>query len=876
MYLLAPKKDSRNAATDARRWHANYYFAERFKFYIEERGDSCTLTRKREDAPEVSTKSMANNTGPEITFIIDCYNDQNPTTSGFFVKADAYSALVETFVHEMYEYGLRPMTPLGYDTSIPLQYGTTADIELYLGFITNTQLQSDSDLAEKEAEKAQHKAEEEAEHEGRLAVCKEELDAAKEALLKAQEAKRIAEANLREAQEDFDTAPSEQREQAAIKLATAKYAVEVATNNVAECERAVDAAQAAVTEEEAYVYVPPADVVEIKKTDYQYLTDDIFLDNLALRLVEGAYGPPIKTVRDLFDTGNDDPYFYRERTWVETVPENDSHASIEETAIEGARIKFLSLDSGVFNYYPTAVDKDGDGYIDPPPPPSEGDSDIDSYSSDDDSSSSEPQLDPNRKLKHYTWCIHTTYTEQTKCAVLFSVRTRGEVTIYSKLGNTEYTKQLNALDFTVITYDAVVEPGDILEIGVEQRGHADFTGVWVSPIGKVGDFDDPKAGYNMLPSGYRSNVAMQTVKTGTNAFARAVTEADNLLGRAQDKVETQNPWVSEDGTVSEEPSTTQAQAAESSAATSTSSDGRLKDVTSSLAAAGFSQCMSQLLDTMRNDNPLSAAIQDTDKIAESIQGLSTSMLAKAKASQDPAEIAALMKARASFVGVMEGVKTAAARPTVKEALEQADKQVLAAANKKVQAAKDKADALQKQKEKLEALEKRSRESVPEKLDAAAATIKDTAAKTMKSAQDAVAKTQKLRAEEAEFNNNIDNCKGAVEPQYQKGLKVASEYADRMKKQAENIANIGAAAVAKDKQSVDTATGTSLSAAKKAVDNLNKAKDAINATPDSIMSSNAVISTLSKEASQQALETAARAAARKDIVVGDLTKKIGKG
>lgn len=41
----------------------------------------------------------------------------------------------------------------------------------------------------------------------------------------------------------------------------------------------------------------------------KYLKNDENLDTLAKRIIEGSYGPPVKTVEDNDPVGNDDPYF---------------------------------------------------------------------------------------------------------------------------------------------------------------------------------------------------------------------------------------------------------------------------------------------------------------------------------------------------------------------------------------------------------------------------------------------------------------------------------------------------------------------------------------------------------------------------------------
>ena len=77
--------------------------------------------------------------------------------------------------------------------------------------------------------------------------------------------------------------------------------------------------------------------------DLACLQDEDNLDMMAIRIVEGAYGPPVKQIEDTDPSGNDDPYFYRINTWQVEDSEEGSTGTINETTYSGLPVRYLAL-----------------------------------------------------------------------------------------------------------------------------------------------------------------------------------------------------------------------------------------------------------------------------------------------------------------------------------------------------------------------------------------------------------------------------------------------------------------------------------------------------------------------------------------------------
>lgn len=137
MILIHPMKDVRHPATDETRWHINYVFAELLQKYIKLKGDDCMLSRKSESADSMDLKAISANYTPVLCWIIDCYVDISPDTSGYDIQCSEYSAFVGTLNYETYMQGRTPITNLGYTETNSLKYGSEADVTFYLGYATN-------------------------------------------------------------------------------------------------------------------------------------------------------------------------------------------------------------------------------------------------------------------------------------------------------------------------------------------------------------------------------------------------------------------------------------------------------------------------------------------------------------------------------------------------------------------------------------------------------------------------------------------------------------------------------------------------------------------------------------------------------------------
>lgn len=241
--------------------------------------------------------------------------------------------------------------------------------------------------------------------------------------------------------------------------------------------------------------------------DRAWLENESNLELLAKRIIEGAYGPPVKSAENIDQTGNNDAYFYRIDTWKEfDHEEGASTAEIKESTYSGLPLRYLSIDSYATGNYP--VPELEDGTPDPEAP-----------------------VIP----RHYTWYTPLTYTSPTTCLFIGSVKAiTGEVTAYIKVGNTEYTELISDTTYRIIIFEAEVNAGDYVQIGVQGTGRLDYSGIWVAPKGSLGTLDDPRATYSIFPPGYRSVSRMTSAYNTADAIHIALTSARSLIERAQD------------------------------------------------------------------------------------------------------------------------------------------------------------------------------------------------------------------------------------------------------------------------------------------------------------------------------------------------------
>lgn len=696
MIIIDPVKDSRKASTDALRIHANYKFAERLQHYIEAHGDKCMLTRKLEGAPSVPLKSLVTNYAPEITIAIDCYNDNSPTASGFFIKTDAYSALVETIVYELSQLGLRPMRTPAYSASKALQYGTVADITIYLGFATNTQLLTEAEQQAIIQEQSDNLTLRKADVDAQLASASNDYEDADNALneassnLAAVTSKRdAAQTALDNASDDDDT----QALQLDLDLATQDYERALESKNIAQqnYDTLGTNVQILQSTKEQLDLEDPSTIVLERRPDAELLADDSWLDKAAAAIIDGAYGPPVKTLRDVDPTGNEDPYFYHTYSWKEKTVEDGSSASIDEDTVKGVKVKYLHIDSKVVGYYPTDVDMDGDGVLDVPPPPEE-------------------ESTYEGVPKHYTWYTPLTYEGKKDCYFIFSVKTIGEVTIYTRVGTTEFVQTLNKEQFTTIVHEVTINTGDIIELGVQGTGEADFTAVWVSPKGKIGILDDPRSSYSIFPPGYRASIKQEIVLSNSSSLDRAITTADTLMTRAQDKtvvaLGSLSNYAEQTYPEQDYENAINAEAARDISATSAKSAsdplGAVKNVVNmAMAAVDFAQSFSGLLSLFGGSEKADASIQDAEDIVKNMGNLPGALMSMAESTIDLAEKEALLAARSALTQVNDSAKEWKERPTLLEEAEKEKKALADSLEKNIQDAKAKVDALKEQRLRID-------------------------------------------------------------------------------------------------------------------------------------------------------------------------------
>lgn len=331
------------------------------------------------------------------------------------------------------------------------------------------------------------------------------------------------------------------------------------------------------------------------KEECEYLQDEDNLDTLAIRIVEGAYGPPVKQIEDTDPSGNNDPYFYRINTWQAEDYEEGSGGAINETTYSGLPVRYLALNSTATGFYPV-------------PDPPEGEES--SSSSGDGDDEEEPILIP----RHYSWSTPLTYTSPTTCLFIGSVRCQGsEVTAYIKVDETEYTTLITDTTFTIVIFEAEVTPGAKVHIGVQGSGRLDYSGIWVAPKGSLGSLDDPRATYSIFPPGYRTVSRVSSAYNNADAIHIALTSAKSLLERAQD---TTKPVIGSQITNEEAASGT------TGSSSSSSGSNALNFVFTTL---GYANALSGLMNILTNFDPSKLNIVDPSTINIDYQALENSI-----------------------------------------------------------------------------------------------------------------------------------------------------------------------------------------------------------------------------------------------------------
>lgn len=223
--------------------------------------------------------------------------------------------------------------------------------------------------------------------------------------------------------------------------------------------------------------------------DADLLKSNESLENLALCIVDAAYGPPTKSIQPKDDIYVQDPYMYRTLCWQEELSTKVStdRGSLETVTIENIPCRVLRLVTT-------------------------------------DAAHATP----------YLWSTPVTITDFSKeYTLIVSARTkqrncRGYVAVGSK--NTTYTFLDEA--WHRITVDYV--DGDKVFLGAYGNATIEFTAVWLTPKGTLGSIDDPNKQYSIFPPGYRPVTFIDPTSVDRKLVQSVVTQANSLIGRAQD------------------------------------------------------------------------------------------------------------------------------------------------------------------------------------------------------------------------------------------------------------------------------------------------------------------------------------------------------
>lgn len=221
-------------------------------------------------------------------------------------------------------------------------------------------------------------------------------------------------------------------------------------------------------------------------TDLAFISDSTKLDTVAKRIIEGSYGPPVKTLKSSDVTGLSDPYFYKISDWAEDTAVTGATGEIDETTYSGIPVRYLALHN---------EDADSD----------------------------------------YTWSLATDYSQVRDCLILLSVRSKADtVTALIKIGDTEYTEDISDSTFILVQTESTVNILEPIHIGIRGAGSIDYTAVWVTPKGVLGALDDPRTDYSIFPPGYRLTTTISYTETPSASIQAALTTAASLISRAQD------------------------------------------------------------------------------------------------------------------------------------------------------------------------------------------------------------------------------------------------------------------------------------------------------------------------------------------------------
>lgn len=463
MFIIHPIWDTRDLNTDAKRKRINFRFAELLKKYIEIKGDECKLTRESLSDNVVSLETFVKRNPAPVTFTIDCYADIDKSISGYDILCDAPSALVDTLNYEFYRCGRKSIRPLGYKVTKKLQYGSVADITLYLGYVTN----------------------------------EEEL---------------------------------------------------------------------------------------------AWLDDDSNLEKLVKAIIEGCYAPPILTLESADPAGNDDPYFYTFDTWKEEKLSGAS-AEVKEYMQGGLPIRYLSL--------------------------------------------------TNTTDSTYWWHTKITHTTSVSCFFIGSIRVPSQKATYCiKVGDKLVERDTSDYNFTVQIEEFDVNPDDELYIGIKGAGNIDFAGIWVAPKPNLGNLDDPRNDYSIFPPGYRSVTKVSVAYKAADSVHIALTTANSLLTRAQDKDTLLSKSAAEiANTVN---ATTKSSSASSSGSSSSSSSsktsssiesmltGAITLTSTALSTVAFASMFAGLAANIANQSKKKVTTVDPSKLISGLPGKDANIMPSSK------------------------------------------------------------------------------------------------------------------------------------------------------------------------------------------------------------------------------------------------------
>ena len=222
--------------------------------------------------------------------------------------------------------------------------------------------------------------------------------------------------------------------------------------------------------------------------DVARLGDNSKLEALARTMVTAAYGPPTKVMQPKDDVYTPDPYLYDASKWTEqaqTKLADDVGAIVDDTNA-GIPIKLLRLSAKSAHTTP------------------------------------------------YTWSTPFTLPDAVKKYVAI-VSVRGATVGskgYIKVGSTVQEPSYPDTNWHTVSFDYI--DGDAVYLGVSS-GTLEYTAVWVTPKGELGNLDDPLKQYSIYPPGYRPDTVIDSTALKAAASSTdVITRANTLIGRALD------------------------------------------------------------------------------------------------------------------------------------------------------------------------------------------------------------------------------------------------------------------------------------------------------------------------------------------------------